>query len=337
MRYFPSIFLFLLLLEGVLCSVVSAAVVETYIFSIGQGNFILTKAGKECLVVDVGSGKNGRNPLKPHRIKMEPDGAIYKKLESIGKEISRCWLCITHNHWDHFCLFSQLKALWGSNPIIFPSSENRLTIKPQFLAKSFYDSFRDQIAVEDHPPEIGNIYVYRLPPHRNAQKDHEKNLVVFVKYGTVLFILPGDADGDYLNLNAGVFMAELEALGDGCTHCCIVLPHHGSNSNGTLALPLAAQRRLVEKNCREVIFIISSDPEETDCLPRPAVLPLLPREPETKGHYYSCFNERCLTTSPVFITCEATDGNGYLITTDGNDLKLFDGIAMGKPQLYPIR
>jgi hypothetical protein len=131
-------------------------------------------------------------------------------------------------------------------------------------------------------------------------------------------------------------MAELEALGDGCTHCCIVLPHHGSNSNGTLALSLAAQRKLAEKNCREVIFVISSDPEETDCLPRPAVLPLLPRRPETKGHYYSCSSGQCTTTSPVFITSEVADGVGYLVTTNGRDLKLFDGASINKPQLYPI-
>jgi hypothetical protein len=191
MRYFLSIFLFLLLLRDVLCGIVSAAVLETYIFSVGQGNFILIKAEKECLVVDVGSGKSGRNPLQQHREKMEPNGAIYKKLESISVGVSKCWLLVTHNHWDHFCSFLRLKVLWGSNPIIFPSSENCLTIKPQFLAKSFYDSFCNQITIEDHPSEIGNIYVYRLPPHRNARKDHEKNLVVFVKYGTVLFILPG--------------------------------------------------------------------------------------------------------------------------------------------------
>jgi hypothetical protein len=133
------------------------------------------------------------------------------------------------------------------------------------------------------------------------------------------------------------FMYRSISGNDGNTHCCIVLPHHGSNSNGTLALSLAAQIKLAEKNCREVIFVISSDPEEADRLPKPAVLPLLPCRPETKSHRYSCSAGQCATTSPVFITSEVTDGVGYLVTTNGRDLKLFDGASISKHQLYPIQ
>ncbi|MDR0418577.1 MAG: MBL fold metallo-hydrolase [Puniceicoccales bacterium] len=340
MRYFPPVFLLFFLLKGVLCGIAFANVLETYIFAVGQGNFILMKIGTEWLVVDVGSGKSGKNPLRQHREKMEPNGAIRKKLESIGKEISKCWLLVTHNHWDHFCLFLQLRALFQRKPIIFPSSRNRPTIGLRFLAESFHDSFHEQVTIED-PPRIGNVYVSRLPPHQNAQKAHERNLIVFVKYGTVLFILPGDADGDYINLNVRAFTDRLNKLSDGCTHCCIILPHHGSNSNGTLSLSQGAYIKLVEKNC-EVIFVISSNPEERDRLPKADVL-LLPSRPATVEHRYAFFNkglgriEKIPTTSPVFITSEVTDGNGYLITTDGSDLKLFDGIAIDKLQLYPIQ
>jgi hypothetical protein len=80
-------------------------------------------------------------------------------------------------------------------------------------------------------------------------------------------------------------------------------PHYGSNSNGTLALTLSAQITLSRNKC-ETIFIISSNPNEENNLPRQAVLPLLPNIPITKSHYYSCSSGRYETTSPVFITCE---------------------------------
>ncbi|MDR1907030.1 MAG: hypothetical protein LBQ03_02335 [Puniceicoccales bacterium] len=282
MRYFFPFFL-LLLLKNILPSIASADLLETYIFSVGQGSFVLMKHGSQCLVVDIGSGIMGKNPLQQYTSKMEKKGRIYRKLESIGIKDLECMLLVTHNHSDHFCLFPQFKEMTAKAVNVPGNFYGR---RPS-LAPDFWRSFSKQITpIPIDGTHLGeDINICCLLPTRNARKDHEKNLIVFVKYENVLFILPGDADSDYLELNAKAFVNELKNQAIDCSHCCIVLPHHGSN--GALALPLSAQRILSENGCSETIFIISSDPEERDHLPRSAVLVLLPDTPETVEHSYS--------------------------------------------------
>ncbi|MDR1366680.1 MAG: hypothetical protein LBJ13_02100 [Puniceicoccales bacterium] len=344
MKQFHFIFLFIFSIIGGMGAVVNlnAAApdspnLEMYVFSVGQGNFILLKKDDRFLVVDVGCGAQGRNPLKQYKDKMNFDGKLRKKLINIGFFDVRnsCVLLVTHNHWDHFCLFSNLNRV-VSTPFSFYENQG------SSIALDFWRIRRDKVV------DCGSIInclgggstVSCLVPPSNAEKAHEKNLIVFVKYGKVLFILPGDADGDYLNLNAGAFMDILRGESNGCTHCCIVLPHHGSNSNGTLALTLAAHRVLLENGCGEVIFIISSNPMENDHLPRPAVLPLLPNIPKAVMHFFQDSDDvgplPLITLAPVFITCRATDGIGYLVTTDGNNLQLFDGTTPIR-LLYPVQ
>ncbi|MDR1366566.1 MAG: hypothetical protein LBJ13_01505 [Puniceicoccales bacterium] len=289
------------------------------------------KQDSRYLVIDAGSGKVGTGPLPQYMSKMQSGGSIHRRLNALGGQ-QDCIFLVTHNHQDHFCLFRYLGNFFN---------RIRAPIWIEKLAKSFWSSFSKTLEVVGCVPRdyLGeDVSISCLVPPKNAKEVHENNLIVFVKYGKVLFILPGDADGDYLNLNAGAFMAKLSEESNGCTHCCIVLPHHGSNSNGTLALTLAAHRVLLENECGEVIFIISSNPMENDRLPRPAVLPLLPHMPQVTQHNYRHSNGRLSITSPVFITCEATDGAGYLVTTDGDNLHLFDGTTpIPDRLLYPVQ
>ncbi|MDR0580505.1 MAG: MBL fold metallo-hydrolase [Holosporaceae bacterium] len=374
MKQFHFILLFIFSIiggKGVAVNLNAAAsYLEMYVFSVGQGNFILLKKDIHFLAVDAGCGAQGRNPLKLYKDKMrermdleDDEGKLRKKLNAIVSSSTEknLFLLVTHNHWDHFCLFKHLKDFF--NQIQVPGWIQR-------LAESFFEVLWEPSASKfeiiqelqpgDLPPNcLGEgISIDCLLPHTNAEKAHEKNLIVFVRCGTVLFILPGDADGDYLNLNAEAFMNKLREQSYECTQCCIVLPHHGSNSNGTLALTLAAHRVLQEAGCQEVIFIISSDPGESNYLPRPAVFPLLPNAPSSAAlHWYQDFSEKpiavsgsvpmtCITTdgigvwtrqmitSPVFVTCEAGDNTGYLVTTNGSSLQLYDGASTQSGLLY---
>ncbi|MDR1907032.1 MAG: hypothetical protein LBQ03_02345 [Puniceicoccales bacterium] len=336
---FVFFFIFPFLKGGIVLNAAAPgnSALEMYVFSVGQGNFVLLKKGNSFLTVDVGCGK-----ASSEYTKSISSGSLGKRLRNIGVDRGGVVhsLLVTHNHKDHFYLFPEFLKVLGKRQVRIPQGFYNTQSS---VAKSFWSllsgkEFEGRIADNGSITNcLGNNVTFRIlqPPH-NATKDHEKNLIVFVKCKSVLFILPGDADGDYLNLNAKAFINELRKQATGCTHCCIVLPHHGSNSNGTLALSLAAQRILLEKKCRKMIFIISSNSMEGDHLPRSAVLHLLPATPQVKKHSYQCQGtEEKRITSPVFITSKATDGIGYLITTNGNNLILYDGTTINSAQLYP--
>jgi beta-lactamase superfamily II metal-dependent hydrolase len=179
------------------------------------------KVGNDCLVIDVGSGKKGRNPLQQYQLKIKKDGLIYRRLKDINVGNLNCILLLTHNHADHFCLFPEFKKILDAQTIKVPARRNYPYLTPHFLAEAFCAQYGEQV-VEASLPYGGYVHVYCLPPPQNAQKVHEKNLVVFVRYGRVLFIFPGDADGDYLDLNAQAFVDALKEQSEGCARCCIV-------------------------------------------------------------------------------------------------------------------
>ncbi|MDR1366529.1 MAG: hypothetical protein LBJ13_01315 [Puniceicoccales bacterium] len=310
---------------------------ECRIYNVGQANFVIIRHSDYCLIIDCGKKRN-MNQSDDKKFFASVIGFIGDSHKS---------LVITHQHDDHYNFVNSISTSEGFRGFDYilignlrsEKTAGELSSLPNVLfcevAKGgLIKNVRDveRLSIDEEVGQLsantlqgclgGDVGIQLLlPDERAGNHEHDQNLVLKVTYQGKSILFPGDASGKLLEK---IYQDGKDVLLDRVN--CILLSHHGSNDSGELEW----FRQVIQRNCRQTLTIVSSDPTGRHALPWNMVKNLGLMGGYVSSHQISVRGQsggnplQVQTTQPLFTTCDTDlyyaitidNGNGAVIMTD---------------------
>jgi beta-lactamase superfamily II metal-dependent hydrolase len=293
----------------------SAEQLEVCFFDTGHGNFTIVKKGYKALIIDCGasSNPNGLVTTKYQNL-FAVSGSSMMALKGFLSGITQCETVISHNHRDHDNLYDVIKQTFAG----LPPKRNSWTTNALDTLNLLKNALGPDVEIIPIRPDTWTTYV---------NEEHDKNLIVKVKFAGRSILFTGDASPQLITemLNDPRYHNDLIDVD------ILVLPHHGSNQSGELLSFYAINPELC---------VVCGDPEEQYNLPW-STIAKLQFSPEklagvtTQLHNISVRKEPKPTNSPfsikrnvlvpVFVTCNSTAAYYRLEILSSGQIQFFDG------------